>query len=167
MRMRRPPALALALTLLLAGCGDDDGSTQDGDETFDPPSSTEAPDDGLPDQVVVFGPDDVETDIYGNEVTWTPSADDVAAAEEALQAHIEENPDAGPEPVGDVEGYFRQYTGTGEDGDVVSVNALCTTSDFDWEDDLILVNDGGSCFWQAEYTPTDDTVTSFNVNGQA
>ena len=164
--MRRLPLL-LALVLLLGACGDDSGSTQDGDEEFDSPTeTTESGDDSaLPEGAVVFTPDDAETDINGDAVTWTPATEDVLAAEEALAAHIEANPDLGVEGL---DTYHRQYVGTGEDSDVVSVNALCESAELDdWEDELILVNDGGSCFWQAEVARESLEVESFTVNGEA
>ncbi len=159
--------LTLPLAVALVACGGDDGSVQDDDETFDPASttSTTAPDEDVPEGAVVFGPDDVEQDIYGNEVTWTPTGDDLRFAEEALGDFIADHPEDGVE---DLEEYHRQYVGTGEEGETVSVNALCVDADLDdWEEELILVNDGGSCFWQAEFDTESLDVVTFNVNGEA
>ncbi|HYF46032.1 MAG TPA: hypothetical protein VD926_07455 [Acidimicrobiales bacterium] len=159
--------LALLLAVVLAACGDDSGSTQDDDETFDSPSSTtEEPDEPeAPEGAVVFTPDEEETDIYGNEVTWTPDAEQLRIAEEALGDFIADHPEDGVE---DLEEYHRQYTGTGEEGEVISVNALCVDSGIEgWEDEIILVNDGGSCFWQAEFDVESLDVVTFNVNGEA
>jgi hypothetical protein len=150
--MRR---LLLVLAVLVSACGDD-GSVAD------PPPTTEA--DDLPADVVVFGPDDVEDDLYGDPVTWTPSVDDVAAVDEALEAHIDGDPSLGVEPL---DRYHRQYVGTGEEGETVAVNALCAVDGMDWEDDLILVNDGGSCFWGAQVNVATSEVTTFTVNGVA
>ena len=175
MRLRLLPLAAVVL-LLVAACGDDGGSTQDGDESFDPPSTTTdgpaprptdgpAPDiDDLPDGTVVFSPDDVESSIDGEPTTWTPTADDVEGVDGTLGEYIEQHPELGVEPIDE---YVRQYVGTGEVGDVVSVNALCDADSFDWEDDLIAVDDGGSCFWQAEFSFFTLDVDSFTVNGEA
>jgi hypothetical protein len=151
--MRR---LLLVLVLLLSACGDD-GSTAD-----PPPTTVEA--DDLPADVVVFGPDEVENDLYGDPVTWTPSAEDVAAVDESLEAHIDADPSLGVEQL---DRYHRQYVGTGEEGESVAVNALCTVDGMDWEDDLILVNDGGSCFWGAQVDVATSDVATFTVNGVA
>jgi hypothetical protein len=159
--MRRFPLLVLTLALFLAACGDD-GSTQDGDETFDPPETTEVPD--LPENTVVFGPDDEATDLYGDEVTWTPDADDIATVDQLVADHIEAEGGLGLDPV---DAYARQYVGTGDEGDIVSVNALCSYDDLDWEDELILVNDGGTCFWQAQVSLTANEVQLLQVNGSA
>jgi len=160
------PPLALLLAVTLAACGDDSGSTQDDDETFDSPSTTEAPEEPeAPEGAVVFTPEDEETDIYGNEVTWVPDAEQLRVAEEALGDFIADHPEDG---VDDLEEYHRQYTGTGEEGAVISVNALCVDSGIDdWEDEIILVNDGGACFWQAEFDVESLDVVTFNVNGEA
>ena len=162
--MRRPLlcCLTLFLAIALVACGDD-GDDDRVIEDSEPSEDTVDP--NLPDDVVVFTPDDVERDNYGEEVTWTPSAEDIEGTEAALSDHIEANPDLGVDPL---ESYHRQYVGTGQDGELVSVQALCQVDDFDdWEDELILVNDGGSCFWQATFSFRTLEVESFSVNGEA
>ncbi len=161
--MRRLLVLTAALTLLFAACGDDSGD----DETFDDPGSTTTEvieGDDLPDQVVVFTPDDTEIDANGEPLTWTPGIEDVLSAEAALAEHLEANPDLG---VDAIDTYARQYVGIGEGEDVVSVNALCAVDDLDWEDQLVVVADGGSCFWQATVDLPTSEVLSFTVNGEA
>lgn len=154
--MRRLPPLLLALTLLLVACGDDEGvSTEE-------PGTTGLGD--LPEGAVVFTPDDAATDTYGDATTWTPGPADVEVAEAALQDHIDDQPDLGLDPF---DTYHRQYVGVGDE-DIVSVNALCESADLDdWEDELILVNDGGACFWQAQVDLATGTVDPFTVNGEA
>lgn len=153
--------LALVLVLGVAtSCGDDDGSA--GDESSTRPSAGG----DLPAQVVVFTSDDAETDIHGEAITWTPPTGDVLAAERALAAYIDAHPDLGVDPL---DAYARQYVGVGPgDGELVSANALCDTETLDdWRDELIYVNDGGTCFWQALYDPALDRVVDFTVNGEA
>jgi hypothetical protein len=175
--MRRLLLPVLTLLLLVAvACGDDSGSTQDEDEPFDSPSTTngdgrpEDPDppplEDLPEGAVVFSPDDVEVDSDGDEVTWTPTAEDIEGVERALQEHIDGHPEL---EVGDVDEYVRQYVGTGEPLETVSVNALCDPEGygFDWEDEYITVNDGGACFWQADFSFFTLSLDDFSVNGEA
>ena len=159
--MRRLLVLIAALSLLFAACGDDG----EDESSNDPSSTTEgvAADD-LPEQVVVFTPDDTETDSYGEAVTWTPGIEDVLSAEAALAEHLEANPDLG---VDALETYARQYVGIGDGEDVVSVNALCAVDDLDWEDQFVVVADGGSCFWQATVDLPTGEILSFAVNGEA
>ena len=178
--MHRLLPLVLAL-LLLAACGDDSGSTQDTDEAFDPASTTTevtlpddaptpptdgpAPDiDDLPEGAVVFSPDEAETDVNGNETTWTPSVADVEGVDALLAEYAVDHPEL---ELRDYDAYVRQYVGTGEVGETASVNALCEADDFDYQDELVLVEDGGSCFWQAEVSFFTLEVESFTVNGDA
>ena len=170
MTMRRALAvlliLALPVIVLPAACGDDGGDGRDG-ESFDDPGSTTTEvieSDDLPDLVVVFSPDDTDIDANGEPVTWTPGIEDVLSAEAALAEHIEANPDVAVDPL---ESYARQYVGIGEGEDVVSVNALCAVDDLDWEDQYIVVADGGTCFWHATVDLPTGTVESFTVNGVA
>jgi hypothetical protein len=149
--------LLLTLLLLLAACGDDSG----GVSTEEPGTTGLGT---LPEGAVVFTPEDAATDIYGDETTWTPGPADVEVAETALRAHLDDNADLG---LDDLDTYHRQYVGVGDE-DVVSVNALCEGADLDdWEDELILVNDGGTCFWQAQVDLTDGSIGAFTVNGVA
>jgi len=145
--------LALPLVLCAAACGDDGGgSAGEGD---------------LPDRAVVLTGDHAQTDAHGEQVTWTPQTDDVLAAEDALARYIEDHPDLGLDPL---EGYARQYLGIGpDDGELVSVNAFCTTEDplDDWREELEVVQDGGACFWQARFDPALDRMLDLTVNGEA
>jgi hypothetical protein len=112
----------------------------------------------------VFSPDNAELTVDGEPTTWTPSAGDVEGVDQTLADHIDEHPDLGVDAIDE---YVRQYVGTGDVGDVVSVNALCDPDQFDWKDDLIGVDDGGSCYWQAEFSFRTLEVISFTVNGDA
>jgi hypothetical protein len=153
--MRR---LALVLLVLagLTACGDDADTAED----FDTPETTVGQD--LPEGVVVFNPDQVESDGYGEATDWTPTAEDVVAAEDLLRAYLDDHPDLG---LDDFDTYHRQYVGIGES---LSVNALCESSGLDdWEDEFIVVADGGTCFWSAHVTVPTAQVTDVVVNGFA
>ena len=152
-----------AVVLLAAACGDDSGSTQDDDQNFNP--GVDGTEDALPDGTVVFDPDEVESDSYGEPTTWTPAVDDIEEAEAALQDHLAEEADLGLDPF---DSYHRQYVGIGDGEDVVSVNALCEGSGLeDWEDQFIVVADGGTCFWQAHVDLGTGEVDPLTVNGEA
>jgi len=113
----------------------------------------------------VFSPDDAEQDTNGAETTWTPTAADVEGVDALLRDYVDEHRHLG---LDDFDTYHRQYVGTGEVGEIASVNALCEDAQLDdWEDELIAVNDGGTCFWQAEVSFFTLDVESFTVNGVA
>jgi hypothetical protein len=159
MRRRIPVVLVSLLALSLTACGDDGGSG--GGESFDPPEPTV----DLPEGTVVFSPADAEQDAYGDPVSWTPDADDVAAADDLLATYLDDHAELDLDPL---DTYHRQYVGIGPDGEALSVNALCQGSGLDdWEDGLIVVADGGTCFWQAHVFLTAGAVRDVSVNGYA
>lgn len=68
MGMRRGTALLVAL-LLVAGACSDDADTEASEDTeapVDPPTTTTVPDDGLPDEVLVFNAEGNNLDAYGD-----------------------------------------------------------------------------------------------------
>lgn len=149
MRRPKPPSLVLVLVLVslavATGCDD----TRPGTTTGAPSPSD------LPERVVVLSPDD------GPEgADWTPSVDDVEAAESLLTEVVAPMPGAEQllQPLNE---YVRQYAGV--DGDVVAVNGLCDYS-LGWEESWVVVDDGGTCFWHAEVAGGE--VTAFSVNGR-
>jgi hypothetical protein len=167
--------LTLAALLLLAGaCSDDGGSASDDAATTTeapegdgpgPPGPGPAPDiEDLPEGTVVFSSDDVTADVDGNETTWTPTVRDVEVVEGALEEYVDENPDLG---IDDLDTYVRQYLGTGDRAGIVSINGLCDADAFNWQEELVAVEDGGSCFWNAEFSFFTLSFDSFQVNGEA
>lgn len=138
----------LLLASLAAGCG----------SQGEPSGPRVGPGEDLPDQVVVFGPDD---DLGDGAPTpdWTPDADDIAAAEELLEGELAGSYEDG---LGELTYYVRQYAGV--DGDSLEVSATCDT-DSDWQESWIEVEDGGPCYWRA--TVRGGQVDSFVVNGLA
>jgi hypothetical protein len=134
-------------TLVFSACvgGDDEPSTRTGG--------------ALPDDVVVFTPEDLDGSDGAPDADWMPSDDDVVEADELLATALLTLSVEQPRPYDD---YIRQYAGV--EGHTLEVNGLCETS-FDWEDSWIIVNDGGSCYWQA--TVRDGRVDSFQLNGSA
>lgn len=93
---------------------------------------------------------------------WTPDMEHLQAAEEALDDY-----DTGalsPEPRMDA---TRQYIGMVIDGQRhIHINAFCDDQP-NWETELVLVLDGGGCFWQAGYNVETGDITGFSVNGHA
>ena len=72
------------------------------------------------------------------------------------------------------ENYFRQYVGVLQAGQKrVYVSAFCQFMDGDsptspeWKNHVLLVSDGGNCFWQALYDPSSRRFLELWVNGRA
>jgi hypothetical protein len=71
----------------------------------------------------------------------------------------------------DARDYFRQYLAVTMKGtNLIFVNALCRIDpevSKDWRKHLMIVNDGGKCFWHATYNPSTHAFSDFTVNGIA
>jgi hypothetical protein len=91
---------------------------------------------------------------------WTPDVEHLQAAEDAVLV-------APPGPrVPEIEGY-RQYVGIVEDGDrKIIINSMCMEID-GWTEKYIQIEDGGSCFWEAQYNVDTGELESLIVNGEA
>lgn len=92
---------------------------------------------------------------------WTPSMDDLQAAEDAVMT-VAAQDERNPLPFG-----YRQYAGIVEDGErKIVIHSMCKRLD-GWGQEFLLVLDGGPCFWQATYNADTGEVETFYVNGQA
>jgi len=73
--------------------------------------------------------------------------------------------------IDDARDYFRQYLAVTVKGrNLVFVNALCRIDpqvSSAWRKHLIMVNDGGECFWHAMYDPSTQKFSDLTVNGVA
>jgi hypothetical protein len=102
---------------------------------------------------------------------WTPEKADIQALESSLdqitslkatvgdpKIHIE-HPDQ----------YYRQYVGiifTGRKR--ILVNSICEVKyNPDWRERLIVVVDGGPCFWHALFDPETRKFSDLEINGRA
>jgi hypothetical protein len=105
--------------------------------------------------------------IVESQGTWNPSAADIAKAENSIaqiamlpgnytQVHID-HPDT----------YFRQYVPIQQAGRrLLYVNAFCEAPSY-WRTQLVIVMDGGTCYWQALYDPATNKYSSLTINGRA
>lgn len=119
-----------------------------------PPASTMVEINGNPGVIL-----DVETYDHSLE-GWTPAEADLQAAEDAVLAA----------PAGDrepqIDGY-RQYVGIIDDGErKILVNSMCDEME-GWDEQYIMVMDGGSCFWNALYNVDTGELEFLIVNGEA
>jgi hypothetical protein len=88
--------------------------------------------------------------------TWEPATADVQAAEDAL---LEEQ---------GALAQFRQYAGFVEDGDrKVLINGFCDAFETNWYRQVVIVMDGGDCFFQAVFNVDTGELERFSFNGNA
>ena len=98
---------------------------------------------------------------------FVPTEAMVAEAEAALPAYVANAPRATTRIIDELASFERQYLGfETNDGPVLVINALCDPS-FDTANSVVIVMDGGDCFWQAVYDLTTHEFTQFSVNGDA
>jgi hypothetical protein len=84
---------------------------------------------------------------------WYPRQEHLRAAEDALD---------------DQSRGHRQYAGFIESGErKIYINAFCDDLGIDWKRSVVVVADGGPCYWQAIYNVTTDEVEMLVVNGEA
>ena len=100
-------------------------------------------------------------------LAFTPTEAMVAEAEAALPVYVAASPRATERIINELATYQRQYLGfTTADGSVLVINAFCDSS-YDPAGNVVVVMDGGDCFWQAVYDLTTHAFTYFSVNGNA
>jgi hypothetical protein len=109
--------------------------------------------------------------IFGGEAPfWMPTVDQVQELESLLPKYLNSHPPIDDKPVGDFFEYGRQYFGvTQKDRKLIYLNAFCNPSKFDhrWEKEIILVKDGGSCYFQVFFDPFKKEFVHLHYNGNA
>lgn len=68
-----------------------------------------------------------------------------------------------------LENYFRQYIPyIDKNGDrIVYINAACHKEDKKWETSLLVVRDGGDCYWQVKVNVDKKVMYEFGINSIA
>ena len=102
---------------------------------------------------------------------WEPTLGDMNEAEGALSqitALSKSDPDANRH-IGNPAEYYRQYVAVTIDGKRrMFLNALCSVEpNVAWRKRLVVVMDGGNCFWHALYDPATERFSELAVNGRA
>jgi hypothetical protein len=98
---------------------------------------------------------------------FVPTEAMIAEAEAALPAYIATAPRVTSRIIDDLAGFERQYLGFETNaGPVLVINAICDPG-FDAANGVVIVMDGGDCYWQVIYDLTTHKFTHFSVNGDA
>ena len=122
---------------------------------------------------VIFAAEEAERigHIFTQEAPfWTPTDDQVKELESLLPKYLKSHPPIDDKPVGDFLEYGRQYFGvTKNDRRLIYLNAFCKPSRFGprWQKEIILVIDGGSCYFQVYFDPNKKEFIGLHYNGQA
>ena len=100
---------------------------------------------------------------------WTPSADDIFKLEEGLAEYLSQNSSyfyRQPPVWEQFDEYQRQYIGLERGGrQIIYGNFFCNNLGMDWRKKLVIVDDGGDCYFQVEYNVEDGAFIMLIVNG--
>ena len=121
-------------------------------------------------QGVLFTEGQVDRLYVGETAFWTPTAEDVAALEAGLGAFLQKraDPRLDAQVLPTLPSYNRQYVGIIEDGRrKVYVLFYCDIPLEELQDDILIVLDGGDCYFQLKYDIEDKMFDELMVNGQA
>jgi len=99
---------------------------------------------------------------------WTATPEDIAALEAALPPYLQTAAaERSPDLWQNVATYQRQYIGLVEaDEPRIYANFFCNAPD-DWQQQPVLVMDGGDCFFQVEYLPASGQFENLIINGES
>ena len=107
---------------------------------------------------------------FQNRSLWVPALTQIEELETNLPQHLAKSnhPDAGA-MVARLPNYRRQYLGFIDEGHQrIYVNAFCqahTANDESWRTEFVLVQDGGSCYFQIIYDVESKSFIRLSVNG--
>jgi hypothetical protein len=105
--------------------------------------------------------------IVTTQETWSPIKTDIDKAESSISQIASLKGNYASIQIDHPERYFRQYVPIRQEGrKLLYVNAFCEAPSY-WHTQLVIVDDGGSCFWQALYDPATDTYSHLTINGRA
>jgi hypothetical protein len=100
--------------------------------------------------------------------SWSPSATSIAEARLELEPFVSRQAAAQHKRLADWSKYTFQYQGQEQAGRrVVLVNAFCSKPPDKAATHLLMVEDGGPCFFQAYWDPAQKIYISVMFNGDA
>lgn len=103
---------------------------------------------------------------------WTPSVADISELNSKLKKYLHESKDAATDKVlTNYADYKIQYLGYSENGKKwILVNAFCKSvwkENYAWHNSVVVVFDGGPCFFQIRYDVESFRFKRFEVNGES
>jgi hypothetical protein len=166
-------AIVILLFINLAACSalPDDKPPVDISSTATP-NNLESPTGGVNQNWVIVTrkqAEEIASWLGGSGGFWTPSADDIFKLEERLAEYLSQNSSyfyRQPPVWEQLDEYQRQYIGL-ERGDrqIIYGNFFCNNLGMDWRQKLVIVEDGGDCYFQVEYDVESEVFIKLLVNG--
>lgn len=100
--------------------------------------------------------------------SWSPTPEQVANARSQLEPYVEQIATERHLGLQEWSSYSFQYQGRSEAGaKMIFINAFCITPPPYAQTRFVVVFDGGSCFFQAEYLPEKQQFLRVTFNGNA
>jgi hypothetical protein len=102
---------------------------------------------------------------------WTPPVDGILKLEEKIAEYLSQNSSQfyrQPQVWKRLDEYQRQYIGL-ERGNrqIIYGNYFCNSGGVNWREKLVVVDDGGDCFFQVEYDVESEVFIKLLVNGES
>lgn len=106
---------------------------------------------------------------WSEEGYWQPLPQDIAVLEAALPEYLRTAAASrSPELWQKSSSYKRQYAGTIEQGNLfIHMNAFCDATGKDWQQEPVVVMDGGDCYFTLVYNFQTGTFERLNINGSS
>ena len=102
---------------------------------------------------------------------WTPSVVDILKLEEEIAGYLSQNSNQfyrQPPVWQRLDDYQRQYIGLERGGrQIIYGNYFCNSGGINWRQELVIVEDGGECFFQVEYDIESALFIKLLVNGES
>jgi hypothetical protein len=99
---------------------------------------------------------------------WTPTQDDVAEARSQLEPYAWQQAAQWGEVLPDWSSYTFQYQGQERGGKkILLVNAFCSEPPASAATEMVLVFDGGPCYFTAHWDPVEKRFIGIGFNGHA
>jgi hypothetical protein len=91
--------------------------------------------------------------------------EDIPEIESQLASHMQSSY---PDIAAKLEQYQRQYIGFWRQGKLYAfVNAFCDPLDIAWQSQVVMVDDGGDCYFATVYDMSEGTFSQTIVNGES
>ena len=126
------------------------------------------------DETIIDAGKDMKWAFGNNYTSWTPEGKDIETAETILNKAFDDQKKPTLNRLLDrkPEDYNKQFVGfIDANGDkIIWANCFCKGSDSffkDWKNKVVIVNDGGSCFFNVKINITKNTYYDLMVNGYA